>query len=409
MSATIEHSAKSAGVAHLEQPQLTSKSLNRIHYLDNLRALAMLLGVYLHGALAYAYPAQSVWLATDPQASVTVDVSIWFIHLFRMGLFFLLSGYFAKLVIDRKGVKQFLWNRCVRIVAPFLLFYPFLLASMTVVFIFALSYLDEPRGLMGLVASAIKDSSATKKPQPLTTMHLWFLYYLIGFSTMGVLLHRVSFFHWDKLLRRPRLLLFSPMLLVPGAMYAGSPLPAPESFIPDWWPFAFYGFFFFAGWQWFGKERWIDGLLPYTWHILGISIVLFVPYYLLLPELNLNQLADEMSATRVGMTWTHALEAILAAYLSVMLTIVALLVGHRFLAKRSPILSFVSDSSYWTYLIHLPIVLFLQNLLIPVALPLWLKLAIVLAGTSIPCLATYVVFVRYTPLGWLLHGKRSFP
>ncbi len=37
----------------------------RIHYLDNLRALAMLLGVYLHAAFAYAHPAQTIWLATD--------------------------------------------------------------------------------------------------------------------------------------------------------------------------------------------------------------------------------------------------------------------------------------------------------------------------------------------------------
>ena len=77
----------------------------RIHYLDNLRALAMLLGVYLHGALAYAEPSRSVWIATNPQGSVAIDASIWWIHLFRMGLFFLLSGYFAKLVIQRKGLR----------------------------------------------------------------------------------------------------------------------------------------------------------------------------------------------------------------------------------------------------------------------------------------------------------------
>ena len=86
-------------------------SSTRIHYLDNLRAVAMLLGVYLHAALAYAQPAQSVWLATDTTASVAIDASIWFIHLFRMGLFFLLSGYFAKLVIERKGIRHFIGSR----------------------------------------------------------------------------------------------------------------------------------------------------------------------------------------------------------------------------------------------------------------------------------------------------------
>ncbi len=60
----------------------------RIHYLDNLRALAMLLGVYLHAAFAYAHPAQTIWLATDVKSSRWIDASIWLIHLFRMSLFF---------------------------------------------------------------------------------------------------------------------------------------------------------------------------------------------------------------------------------------------------------------------------------------------------------------------------------
>ena len=55
------------------------------------------------------------------------------------------------------------------------------------------------------------------------------------------------------------------------------------------------------------------------------------------------------------------------------------------------------------------IVIFLQTLLVPMDWPWWFEFSIVLVGTVIPCMATYVVFVRYTPLGWLLHGKRSFP
>lgn len=63
-------------------------SVDRVHYLDNLRALAMMLGVLLHAGLAYANPAQAIWIATDTTSSTSVDVGIWFIHLFRMGLFF---------------------------------------------------------------------------------------------------------------------------------------------------------------------------------------------------------------------------------------------------------------------------------------------------------------------------------
>lgn len=378
----------------------------RIHYLDNLRAAAMLLGVFLHSALAYAQPAQSFWLATDTESSVAIDASIWFIHLFRMSLFFLLSGYFAKLVIERKGVKHFLWNRFLRIVVPFVLFYPFLLAAMIVVIVFALAYWTEPQGLMGMIAKAAKDNTEAQKSQSNSTMHLWFLYYLAAFSVLGALMHRFKGIKLDSLFRNPLFLPLSPLVLVPSAFAAGSPLPAPESFIPLWWPLVFYGWFYAAGWQLFGRENNLESLRPYAWHIFGISVILFVPYYMLLPVMDLSTLIDSPSPQNA---WVLGAEALLTAYLSVMLTMASVLLGKRYLSSRSPFLAFVADASYWVYLLHLPIAIFLQTLLIPSPLPLWLKLMVVLSGTLVFCFATYVVFVRYTPMGWLLHGKRSFP
>ncbi len=378
----------------------------RIHYLDNLRAAAMLFGVFLHSALAYAQPAQSFWLATDTSSSVAIDASIWFIHLFRMSLFFFLSGYFAKLVIEKKGIKNFLWNRFLRIVVPFVLFYPFLLAAMIAVIVFAVSYLTDPQGLMGMIAAAAKDKTAAQKSQTNSTMHLWFLYYLAAFSVLGALMHRFKGIKLASLFRYPIFFLLSPLVLVPSALAAGSPVPAPESFIPLWWPLVFYGWFYAAGWQLFGRENNLEILRPYAWHIFGISVILFVPYYMLLPVMDLKTIVESPSPQSA---WVLGTEALLTAYLSVMLTVASLLFGKRYLSGRSPLLAFVADASYWVYLLHLPIAIFLQTLLIPSPLPLWLKLMVVLSGTLVFCFATYVVFVRYTPLGWLLHGKRAFP
>ncbi len=103
------------------------------------------------------------------------------------------------------------------------------------------------------------------------------------------------------------------------------------------------------------------------------------------------------------------LESVLAAYLSALLTLAALLVGQRVLARSNAWLKFCADSSYWVYLIHLPIILFLQTLLIPVELPALAKLAVVALASWLFCVATYVMFVRYTPIGWMLNGKRAFP
>jgi hypothetical protein len=129
-------------------------------------------------------------------------------------------------------------------------------------------------------------------------------------------------------------------------------------------------------------------------------------YYVTLPELEIDSLdagpVQVFGQRRVG-------SAVLTAYLSAWLTLLAIVVGRRFLATRNGLLSFISDSAYWVYLVHLPLVLFWQTFLIPLPWPLGIKMAIVLLGTTIPSLLTYVVFVRYTPIGWLLHGKRQFP
>jgi peptidoglycan/LPS O-acetylase OafA/YrhL len=378
----------------------------RIHYLDNLRALAMLLGVYLHGALAYAEPSRSVWIATNPQGNVAIDVSIWWIHLFRMGLFFLLSGYFAKLMIQRKGLKPFLWNRGIRIVLPFVLFWPLLMAAMTIVFVFAFSYVKEPQGLLQVIVAASQNPDAAKSSTPYTTMHLWFLYYLLMFSLIAAVASRWTRLKFDWLFQRTWVLALSPLALVPGVMGGGLPIASPESFVPVWWPFAYYGLFYWVGWQLFGREVLLDRLQPWCWLLVLASVLLFVPHYCLLPVLDIALIQQ---ATESRSLTPYLLESMLASYLSALLTLSALLVGQRFLVRSNAWLKFCADSSYWVYLIHLPIILFLQTLLIPIALPVLGKLVVVTLVTWFFCLATYVVFVRYTPIGWMLNGKRPFP
>lgn len=375
----------------------------RVDYLDNLRALAMLLGVYLHAALAYAHPSQSFWLATDPQSRTWIDISIWWIHLFRMSLFFVLSGYFGKMIYQRRGWVSFLTSRAIRIVGPFVLFYPLLLVAVTLCIAFALAFLKQPQGLIGLIAAA--QAGGQSEADPPGTMHLWFLYYLFWFALLSLILAPCQWL--SRLLRRlPRSLVWlAPLLLAPTLIVAGNPLPAPESFVPVWWSFAFYGLFYLAGWQWFGNEDCLDSWARRKWYWLGLSVLLFIPYYLLLPPLDLAAVLQKISVVNSQTVFV----SILAAYLSALLTLLALVFGRDFLNRRSGVLRFIADSSYWVYLVHLPVVVFLPTLLIPLPWPAELKLLLVLVATLVACWTTYLVFVRYTPLGWMLHGKRKFP
>lgn len=74
-------------------------SHTRVHYMDNLRAFAMLLGVFFHAALAYSPTLSQLWLTADANNAAFVDMLAYFSHSFRMPLFFLIAGFFAALLV----------------------------------------------------------------------------------------------------------------------------------------------------------------------------------------------------------------------------------------------------------------------------------------------------------------------
>jgi peptidoglycan/LPS O-acetylase OafA/YrhL len=70
---------------------------------------------------------------------------------------------------------------------------------------------------------------------------------------------------------------------------------------------------------------------------------------------------------------------------------------------------YLSDSSYWLYLAHLPLVIGAQAALKDVALPGLVKFLIVTVGVTAILLLSYEYLVRYRWLGRLLNGPRERP
>ena len=84
----------------------------------------MLLGIALHAALPYfsrLYEFEFIWPADDDQ-SVLLALVFDFIHSWRMPVFFLLAGFFAHLVLDRRSTSTFVLDRLKRVALPLALF-----------------------------------------------------------------------------------------------------------------------------------------------------------------------------------------------------------------------------------------------------------------------------------------------
>ncbi len=96
-----------------ENPALARRS-----DLDALRAVAMLLGIVLHAALAF-FPAY--WMVKDSQQNSSFRFLFWAIHGFRMPLFFVMSGFFSAMLLHRRGRGALVKHRFRRVFLPLLL------------------------------------------------------------------------------------------------------------------------------------------------------------------------------------------------------------------------------------------------------------------------------------------------
>lgn len=143
----------------------------RLHHLDALRALLILLGIPYHASLAFA---PTHWLVNMP----TTATGFWwlsqFLHLWRMPSFFFIAGLFAAWTLGRRGPRAWLRVRVVRLGLP-------LVAGIVLI--------NVPTALLlGLSShSRYLDPSATFGNgfvlAPLV-QHLWFLIVLVVFSVL---------------------------------------------------------------------------------------------------------------------------------------------------------------------------------------------------------------------------------
>ncbi|MEK6702258.1 MAG: acyltransferase family protein [Planctomycetota bacterium] len=116
--------------------------------------------------------------------------------------------------------------------------------------------------------------------------------------------------------------------------------------------------------------------------------------------------AADIIADESARRWVSCLLQALYAWL---MTLGMLGLFESLLAKDRPWVRYLSDSSYWLYLVHLPLIIVGQALLLRTDLPPLVEFAILTLITTAALLVSYAIAVRYTPIGALLNGKRARP
>jgi len=387
----------------------------RLHALDAVRAGALLLGVVLHATMPFL-PGQQVWMVRD-EPSTTLGVLFAVPHIFRMPLFFLIAGFFARLSLRRRGLRGFVRDRLKRIAVPLVAFWPILFASIAAIFVWGVTRQWGPEA-----AEAIPQPEGSfVETFPLT--HLWFLYVLLLFygaalAARGLLAPvdrglrlRRGVDRATKALLRSGL---APLVLaVPTAvalflrqdwlMWLGVPSPD-HGFLPNAPALAAFGVAFAFGWLLHRQKEELRVLerrwLPHLVAAVGLTVAYVAIVGVTVTLDPSAQPAAHDPLTRLGLALCYPL-----ATWAWIFGLVGL--AMRFLSGPTPAVRYLADSSYWVYLVHLPILMVAQVLLFSLDLPALAKYALALVTTLPIMLLSYHLLVRYSYLGTLLNGRRQ--
>jgi peptidoglycan/LPS O-acetylase OafA/YrhL len=371
----------------------------RIHALDAVRGGALLLGVAFHATMSFL-PGPQIWVVRD--APDPVLGGLFFVaHMFRMTLFFLVAGFFARMLVERGGAGGFVRDRGKRIVLPLLVFWLPVMAAMIGAFAW---------GAAAMNGGTLPATPAPTPPMTLATFplgHLWFLYVLTLFYLAALAVRRFGRAP-DGLVRFAVqrnlgvLLLGLPMFAVLAAKADWMPslgVPTPDmGFVPNLAAIAAYGTAFGFGWL-LNRQPGLLQAFARVWPVhLGVAMAATAILILSLGGV-LPVFAPEVDGAR------RAVLAALYALGAWSWTLGLLGAALRFLSRPNAAVRYCADASYWIYLVHIPVVMALQVAVYPIGAPALVKFALVLAGAFLILFASYHLLVRHSWIGRWLNGR----
>lgn len=377
----------------------------RWHDLDAVRAFALILGVAFHGAMSFM--TTRIWIIDDPQHSAGLNIVFYVLHMFRMTTFFVLAGFFARLLMQKRGAVGFARNRLLRIGLPMLIFWVPVFSAI----------------IAALIVANPLPPGATPPPSPPLTAatfpltHLWFLYVLLIFYAVALLVKVLT-----DLMRIGGVLgkavdavngllvrtdLVTGLLILPAAaalylspswtMWFGVPTPD-TGLTPNLPALAAYGTAFAFGW-WLHRAPELIDRIARRWWVYGLSAVLGT-------YLCLNMAGFAPVVTPVA---GHEHPLYILCYLLTGWSWSFALIGaaRSFLHAENPVIRYISDASYWIYIVHLPLILAMQIVVRGLDWPAETKYALIVGVTFGVAVLSYALLVRYSFIGAILNGRKQ--
>lgn len=350
---------------------------NRVHYLDAMRGVLMMLGVLFHSALVFS--PRNNWAIHSENTTEIAFFLAEFIHLFRMPAFFIISGYFALFTIRKYSPDLFIKVRLKRILIP--------------LFTTALTL---------NIAQAVLLKGSDWKIYYLDggwISHLWFLWNLVFYFSLVFVMVKFfkKYFNFllqkidEILLRLPLFILFllpslSIALLVIGKILPDTVLGIEISSVLYYFPYFLFGILLME------KEKLLNefsNIKP----LISISISI-IAYFLSVTFLNYD-----------GNTWL-AIGLYFQNLSGLFGSAICFYFFMRYANKPSKILYSLAEASYTIYLFHQVIVIGFGLILIKLNIGGILGLVILITSVGIVSILIHIIFIsKIKLLRLLFNGK----
>jgi surface polysaccharide O-acyltransferase-like enzyme len=351
------------------------KAKTRNPSIDRTRTFLTLVVLLHHAVIPYTYFGH-----TDPKSFFGFDMIVLATDSFFMAMFFFLSGLFVWPGIARKGPQNYLSDRLFRLGLPFVI------CAFTVIPLayYAISLRYHPE----IGFSEYWWKTITVGPWP--SGPVWFLWVLFAFDLVACLLYRLSPDMLDPInrlslhgRRRPAVF-FAVMLAVTAAFY----IPGLIHFGPSSWfefgPFSvqhgrvmLYATYFFFG-AGIGVRNMDRGLLAADGRMSKVSwdwlMLALIPYCLLWVLIYIKR--EILGNPSPLPNWYEGLYAVCFTVFSVAILFLILAYFLRFKQSGWSILDPMQADAYGMFLVHYPIVLWLQYWLYDYDLPAIVKASI---------------------------------
>jgi peptidoglycan/LPS O-acetylase OafA/YrhL len=356
------------------QARVAPKTSTRNAALDHARSFLTLVVVLHHSVIPYTHFGH-----TDPKSWIGFDFVVAATDSFFMAMFFFLSGLFVWPSLSHKTLTTHIHDRLLRLALPFAI------AAVTIIPIayYAIALRQDP----DLTFAAFWWKTVTVGPWP--SGPLWFVWVLLVFDLLASLLHRISPHLLDPINRLSHQCFGEPakfysfLLAVTAVVY----IPALLYFGPNRWfefgPFSvqasrvlLYATYFFVG-AGIGVAHFSEGVLSADGRLArsnwGWWIATLVPYCLMWVLIYIKR--EILGNPDPQPTWYLASYGLFFVAFSA--AILFAILGF-FLGSKRPwyLLDRMQGDAYGIFLVHYPIVLWLQYWLFDYDLPAIVKATI---------------------------------